>query len=137
MVDDVLLNKAEIIERCLRRIDEEYRGHEGDIDTDYTRQDSIILNIHRACEASIDAAMRVVRLRRLGIPQDSREAFSLLSEAGILPADLSERLQSMVGFRNIAVHDYRKLNLVIVRSIIEKRLPDFIAFSRIILDLAF
>ncbi len=43
MADDVLLNKVAIIERCLRRIDEEYRGHEGEIDTDYTRQDSMCL----------------------------------------------------------------------------------------------
>lgn len=82
MADDVLLNKVEIIERCLRRIDEEYSGHESELDTDYTRQDSIILNLQRACEAAIDAAMHVVRLRRLGIPQDSREAFVMLREGG-------------------------------------------------------
>jgi len=137
MPDDVLLNKVGIIERCLHRVDEVYRGHEGELESDYTRQDSIVLNIQRACEASIDAAMHVVRLRHLGIPQDSREAFVLLSEAGVLPVDLSDQLQSMVGFRNIAVHDYRKLSLEIVRSIIQKRLPDFREFSRIILDLGF
>lgn len=137
MADDVLLNKSEIIERCLRRIDEEYRGHEDKLDSDYRRQDSIILNLQRACEASIDAAMHLVHLRRLGIPQDSREAFALLREAGVLPVDLSNRLQAMVGFRNIAVHDYRKLNLEIVRSIIQKRLPDFSAFARIMVKLAF
>lgn len=136
MADDVLLNKVEIIERCLRRIGEEYSGHEDDLDTDYTRQDSIILNLQRACEASIDAAMHVVRLRRLGIPQDSREAFVMLCEAGVLPVELSTHLQAMVGFRNIAVHDYRKLNIEIVRSIIQKRLADFRDFSRIILELA-
>lgn len=136
MADDVLLNKVAIIERCLGRIDEEYRGHEGEIDTDYTRQDSIILNLQRACEAAIDAAMHVVRLRRLGIPQDSREAFTMLREAGVLPAELSDHLQAMVGFRNIAVHDYRKLNIEIVRSIIQQRLPDFREFSRVILKLA-
>ena len=136
MADDVLLNKVEIIERCLRRIVEEYSGHEDDLDTDYTRQDSIILNLQRACEASIDAAMHVVRLRRLGIPQDSREAFVMLREAGVLRVELSTHLQAMVGFRNIAVHDYRKLNIEIVRSIIQKRLADFREFSQIILQLA-
>jgi len=137
MPDDVLLNKVGIIERCLHRIDEEYLGHEDELGTNYTRQDSIILNIQRTCEASIDAAMHIVRLRHLGVPQDSREAFSLLSEAEILPLSLSDRLQTMVGFRNIAVHDYRKLNLEIVRNIIQKRLPDFREFSRIVLELGF
>ena len=37
MADDVLLNKAAIIERCLNRIDEEYRGHEQEFETNFTR----------------------------------------------------------------------------------------------------
>ncbi len=43
------------------------------LETYFTRQDSIILNLHRACEASIDAAMHLVRVKRLGIPQESRD----------------------------------------------------------------
>ena len=80
--------------------------------------------------------MHVVRLRRLGIPQDSREAFAMLHEAGVLSAELTGHLQAMIGFRNIAVHYYRKLNIEIVRSIIQKRLGDFRDFSQIILRLA-
>jgi len=43
------------------------------LETYITRQDSIILNLQRACEASIDAAMHLVRVKRLGIPQESRD----------------------------------------------------------------
>ncbi|MBI2320124.1 MAG: DUF86 domain-containing protein [Betaproteobacteria bacterium] len=111
MADDVLLNKAAIIERCLRRIGEEYQGHEPELDANFTRQDAIILNLLRACEASIDAAMHIVRQRRLGLPQESREAFRLLEGAGLLTEELSGDMQKMVGFRNIAVHDYRKINV--------------------------
>ena len=75
MVDDVLLNKVAIVERCLLRIEAEYIGHEDEFDTNYTRQDSIILNLQRTCEASIDIAMHLVRIHKLGIPQESREAF--------------------------------------------------------------
>ena len=54
MSDDVLLNKASIIERCLKRIDEEYQDSPGNLTDNIERQDSIILNLQRACEASID-----------------------------------------------------------------------------------
>lgn len=135
MVSDVLVNKAAIIERCLARVLEEYRGHEGDFDKDFTRQDSVILNLQRACEASIDAAMHLVRINKLGVPQESRDAFSMICGAGIIDAALRDRLQAMVGFRNIAVHDYRKLNLDIVRSIIETRLEDFRAFVTTVLKI--
>ena len=36
----------------------------------------------------------------------------------------------MVGFRNIAVHDYQNLNLEIVVAIVEKNLGDFEGFIR-------
>ena len=47
-----------------------------------SRQDSILLNLQRCCEAAIDLAMHWVRVRRLGLPQESREAFTLLHDAG-------------------------------------------------------
>jgi uncharacterized protein YutE (UPF0331/DUF86 family) len=84
MVDDVLLNKVAIIERCLARLEQEYLGHEDGLDTNLTRQDSIILNLQRCCEAAIDLAMHGVRVRRLGLPQESREAFTLLHDVGLL-----------------------------------------------------
>lgn len=132
-MDDVLLNKAAIIERCLRRIDEEYRGAEKELETNFTKQDSIVLNLQRACEATIDMGNHVVRLRRLGIPQSSRDTFALLERAGLLDHGLSGRLQGMVGFRNVAVHDYQTLNLGVLRAILENNLGDFQGLSRALL----
>lgn len=135
MVDDVLLNKVAIVERCLLRIETEYLGHEDEFATNYTRQDSIILNLQRVCEASIDIAMHLVRIHKLGIPQESREVFDMLAENGMLEPDLRDRLKAMVGFRNIAVHDYRKLNLEIVRNVVTMHLGDFRNFTSAVLRL--
>lgn len=136
MADDVLLNKAAIIERCLARIAEEYQGHEDELETNFTRQDAIVLNLLRTCEASIDAAMHIVRQRRLGLPQESRDAFRLLEEAGLLTRELSAEMQKMVGFRNVAVHNYRKLSMEILRSILSGRLGDFRDYVRTIIGKA-
>jgi len=130
-MDDVLLNKAAIIERCLLRIDEEYDDEEM-LESNFTKQDAIILNLQRACESSIDAAMHIVRIRRLGIPQQSRDAFSMLEKEALLSKQLSEHLQAMVGFRNIAVHQYQDLNLDILKSILNERLCDFREFVSIL-----
>ena len=133
MVSDVLLNKVAIIERCLVRVEEEYCGHEDELETNYTRQDSIILNLQRACEASIDAAMHLVRVKKLGIPQESREAFDMLCASGIITQTLCDRLKAMVGFRNVAVHDYKALNLEVVVNILEVHLDDFKQFGQSVL----
>lgn len=128
MPDDVLLNKVAAIERALARVREEYAGEDTNLFDNPTRQDAILLNLQRACESAIDLAMHLVRADHLGIPQESRDAFGLLADGGVVDADLAERLQKMVGFRNIAVHDYERLNLQIVRSIVTERLHDFERF---------
>lgn len=78
--------------------------------------------------------MYVVSQRRLGLPQESRDAFTLLQTAGILPADLAIRMQKMVGFRNVAVHECDKMNLDIVKSIITTRLDDILTFGKKLLQ---
>ena len=135
-MDDVLLNKASSIERCLQRINEEYLVHKDELESNFTRQDAIILNLQRACESSIDAAMHLVRVNRLGVPQQSRDAFSMLSDANMLDSKLASDMQAMVGFRNVAIHDYRKLNMDILRAILETHLTDFRDFANSILKSA-
>ena len=135
MVDDIVLNKVATIERCVARIQEVHAGQEEHLTEDFTKQDSIVLNLQRACEASIDLAMHIVRMRRLGVPQDSRSAFELLQSGSVLNRELSEQMQHMVGFRNIAVHDYTNLNLAIVHAIITDHLSDFLAFTKKMLSL--
>lgn len=127
MTDDIRINKSQIIRRCLARVREEYRGDPTRLD-DFTIQDSIILNLQRACEAAIDLAMHFIAAYSLDTPQTSRDAFRLLHTAGVLAAETAARMQRMVGFRNIAVHDYQGLQLSIVQAIVEKHLGDFETF---------
>lgn len=136
MADDVVLAKVEIVERCLRRIREEYANTPANLHDNWTRQDSILLNLERACQASIDLALRLVALHGLGLPKESRDAFELLLQRGLLNEELARSMQRMVGFRNLAVHNYRKVDLKIVQAIVEKRLDDFAAFCRCGLQLS-
>ena len=138
MADDVVVNKTSIIERCLRRVREEYDGdpsnlHDDITRQDITRQDAIILNLQRACQVAIDLAMHLVHEHELGVPQESREAFAILEEEEHLELDLSRRLMRTVGFRNVAVHEYQSLSLDIVQSIIEDHLTDFRQFTERVL----
>ena len=130
MPDDVLLNKCEIVERCLKRIQEDYEGHESELSDDFMRQDAILLNIQRMCQASIDLAMHVVRVSALGLPRESRGSFELLKSAQLMDAELADKMMKMVGFRNLAVHNYQSIDLEIVHAIINQHLNDFRALTR-------
>ncbi len=127
MKSDIALNKAAIIRRCLRRVREEYAGDPSRL-ADFTIQDSVVLNLLRACEAAIDLAMHFVAEKRLGIPQTSRDAFELMATEGLVSRQVADAMKSMVGFRNIGVHSYQELQLPILESILERNLGDFDAY---------
>ncbi|MHB0817960.1 type VII toxin-antitoxin system HepT family RNase toxin [Stutzerimonas stutzeri] len=133
MADDVLINKAATIERCVRRAREEYQRGPDSFASDYTRQDAAILNIQRACEAALDMGQHLIRRERLGIPQSARDVFTLLAQAGWIDPTLADALKRMVGFRNIAVHDYQALQLPITVAIIQKHLVEFLDYSQALL----
>ncbi|WP_285817799.1 hypothetical protein [Echinimonas agarilytica] len=50
-MNDVIINKIATLEHCLKRIQDVYQEAGAGFDTDYTRQDSVILNLQRASEA--------------------------------------------------------------------------------------
>jgi uncharacterized protein YutE (UPF0331/DUF86 family) len=125
MVDDVVLNKAAIIERCVKRVREEYAAAGANFATNHTRQDAAILNLQRACEATLDIANHLLRRHKLGVPQSAREAFDLLEAGGLIPSDLAT---------SIAVHDYQKLLIPVTVRIITQHLEEFEQFTRHLLQ---
>ncbi len=135
MADDVLLNKADIIEKCIRRIHEEFAGDPANLRVNQTKQDSILLNLERACQAAIDMAMRIVKKEKLGLPKESRESFDMIFNAGHIDEKLCKKMHGLVGFRNTAIHNYRKLDLDIVEAIIKKHLVDFTELSKRLINL--
>lgn len=134
MGNDIILNKIEIIERCLERIEEVYDNNPNNL-KNYTLQDSMVLNLQRGIEAAIDIAMNIVSENKLGIPQSSRDAFELLQENGLISEELMHNMNNMIGFRNIAVHNYQKLDIEILQNIIEIHLSDFNEFIEVIIKI--
>jgi uncharacterized protein YutE (UPF0331/DUF86 family) len=128
MVDDAVVNKAATIERCLARVVEEFGDDGVELAVDQRRQDALVLNLLRACETAIDLAMHVVRVRGLGAPQSSRDAFVRLVDAGLMDRESGDDLQRMVGFRSIAVRRYQDLDLDVLRAIVRQESGRFGAF---------
>jgi len=133
-MNEILLQKQATIKHCIIRMNEVYNNDSKNL-SDLTRQDSIILNLQRICQASIDMAMYVVSTRKLGLPKASQDGFKLLKEAHFINSSLSTSLMNMMGFCNIAIHDYPSLDLNILQAILEKHIDDFLTFAQIVIQL--
>lgn len=132
--DDVIINKTESIRKCVARAREEYIADRDSFLKNFSRQDAAILNIQRGCEQAIDLANHIVKLLRLGVPNEARDSFEFLFRKQIISEDLSNKLNKMIGFRNVAIHEYQDLNLNILVSVIEKNLDDLLEFCKVILQ---
>jgi uncharacterized protein YutE (UPF0331/DUF86 family) len=133
VADDVVIQKLASIDRCLAAVRRYVAGDLGRLEEPMVL-DAVVLNLQRACEQAIDAACREVSRRGLGVPADSADAFSLLERERVLSSAVAERMRRMVGFRNVAIHEYRRLDPAIVRTVVEHRLGDFEALCRELVD---
>lgn len=125
---DVVLAKVAVIDRCLQRIADVHGPRAATllpVDVD----DITVLSLTRAAQAAIDLAAHVASTEGYGLPTSLAETFSLLAGHGVIPPQLADRLRKMVGFRNIAVHDYQTIDPKIVDSIVRNHLDDLRQFA--------
>lgn len=130
----VILNKYETIEKCIHRINEEYEDTPSNLE-DYRRNDAIVLNLQRACQAVMDIATYMVSTKALGMPHTNSEAFEILYQNNLINEEVLKNMKGMIGFRNIAVHAYREVDNEILQDVIEKHLNDLIEFARQMLNI--
>jgi uncharacterized protein YutE (UPF0331/DUF86 family) len=128
-----VLNKKESVERCISQIKTYYAlPSEVEFEEDYMKQDAISINLQRACEQCIDLANHTIKTLKLGLPKESRESFRLLATAKVIPHELAGRLEGMVGFRNVLVHEYQRMDIGLMIKVIEQHLDDLVEFTNCI-----
>jgi len=128
-MNDIIIHKIQSIQRCVARAREEYQGNPAGFETDFTKQDAAIFNVLRALELAIDLANHIIKSRGMGIPASSAESFELLQRRRVIDLRLTEELKNMVHFRNVAIHDYQRLDLNILKSVIVSGLDDLVLFG--------
>ncbi len=120
---DIVLAKITSIQKCLKRI-KDVTGLNPDSLEELNSQDIFILNLQRAVQSAIDLAAHVVASEGLGISDTVKGNFVLLEKERILGKRLSTKMKAMVGFRNIAIHDYQSINIEILKAILTEHLKD-------------
>jgi len=131
---DLILTKAGSVKKHLRRI---IKKRDTDLHTflkDIDRQESILFNLQMAVQNCVDIAAHIVSDEGLGVPGSTNEMFYLLEENGFLHSALTEKIVKAVGFRNLIVHEYAKLDLEQVFEISQEDVNDFNEYLKAIFN---
>ncbi len=128
MDKQVVANKIESLRRCLDRVEQRCPPDLEQLLHDLDAQDVLTLNLSRAVQICVDISLHILTSSSQPMPQTMGEAFTALVDEEVISGDIAEKMQKAVGFRNIAMHEYEKMNWAIVYSIATERLGDFKAF---------
>lgn len=128
MTDRPLVEKRlAVIDACvadLRRL-----ARVDQLETDVRERRFVEHTLQIAIQAALDVASHIVSDRRLGEPATNRELFLLLERDGWIAPELRGRLADMAGFRNVLVHGYDDVDLMIVRDVLTNHLDDLGRFN--------
>ena len=130
--EDIVLAKVSTIRKAvatIRSLESELPGGE----KEWMRLDLTVLNLQRAVEAAIDVASHLISANGWELPRDARHAFEILVTHGVIAGTSLKVLHAAVGFRNIAVDDYAKLDPQVVRGIAADHLGDLEEFANAVL----
>jgi uncharacterized protein YutE (UPF0331/DUF86 family) len=121
--------------RLLRSITDDISVLSREADADASRrQDPIWLRgvkytFVTAIEACVDVAQHICATEGWGPPADNGDAVRLLGEHGVLAPALARSIRQAVGFRNVLVHEYVRVNDDIVTDRLKalSDLQDFVS----------
>lgn len=130
---DVVMAKSATVRRCIEAI--RRVGRADPPVPDWMAQDLYVLNLQRAIQGCLDLAHHPIGANRCDLPRSAAQAMEILAREGVLPQASCATMVAMVGFRNIAVHEYAALDPAVVRAIVGKHLPDLEAFTARVIDL--
>lgn len=128
---DAVLSKISIVKNCLNSIKKATELEPSKLEETFI-QDVFVLNLQRAIQACIDIANIIIALNGFKLPAAYKDSFLILSQNSVIDNNLAKKMINMVGFRNIAVHEYQELNTDILKSILLNNLRDFEEFYSII-----
>lgn len=105
-----------------------------ELEKDPIKKGAIERYLQLAIEACVDIAEMIISDQRLRTPQTASEAIVVLGERGILNNNFAEQFTKAVGFRNILIHDYVKIDYELVLKNLKSNLSDFHRFIKAVLE---
>jgi uncharacterized protein YutE (UPF0331/DUF86 family) len=124
----VIASKLESLRRCMDRITTKKPESLDQLLADIDMQDILALNLERSIQLCVDIANHILSNLDDSPAMSMAESFERLSEKEIISNELGKNLKKAVGFRNLSVHAYDKIDWHLVWNILEGDLKDLVRF---------
>lgn len=130
--EDLIRAKLDSLGRCLERIREKCPAEAQSLAGDFDRQDVLAVNLERAVQLCVDIASHLIAGSNHPPPQTMGDAFDALADLQIIDSNLAGSLRRAVGFRNLSVHAYDKLDWETVHRSAAEGVKDLALFGSVL-----
>ncbi|MBM3335667.1 DUF86 domain-containing protein [Candidatus Sumerlaeota bacterium] len=120
-----------LIDQNLRRLHDKRRLSPGQFIEDHDCQSAVLLLLLQAIESSIRIGAALIAARKLRPADSYKGVFHSLFYNQIIPEGLRDRLVTMVGFRNLVIHQYWEIKPEVVYQVLQDHLNDIEEFAQI------
>lgn len=126
---EVIEQKIESLRRCVERVRQKAPETAAALEKDPDAQDILTLNLTRSVQLCVDIGAHLIAEQDKPAPDTMGQTFDVLSDMGVISAELAVRMKKAVGFRDIAVHNYEAIDWEITHAIATRHMDDFAAFA--------
>lgn len=134
MLSPVIFNKISIklekLDEYLKILKDTQKVNKKSFTSDYHFFGLAERYLQLSIEILLDTGKLILAEKNFSRPDNTQEIFSILHDNKILSAKLTEKIQGIVNFRNILVHEYEKIDRNIVYEKLQENLNDFIKFRK-------
>jgi len=124
----ILAERTASVERHLARVAQRLPSDPGQLRPSTDASDAVLLHLWQATQIVIDLALALCVRLDLGTPQGYGDAFRRLQGAGVVSAELADRMVRACGFRDVVAHAYEGLDLLRVHRAATEGPEDLRAF---------
>ncbi len=136
LVDKLLVGrKLAEIEVYINQINEYSSVSVATYDNNWKTQRIVERTLQMLIEICIDVANHLISDKNMRLPTGYADTFKVLMENKVISKELCKTMEKMAKFRNVIVHQYEKIDPVIVVSILHKNLGDFEKYKKAILKI--
>jgi uncharacterized protein YutE (UPF0331/DUF86 family) len=129
---NVIENKISAVRKYLAVLDRYQKYTRTEIENDIDIRGAVERYLYLVTQSTIDLAESIIAYRKLRKPSTMAESFHILHEAGLISAELMQRLVQMAGFRNVIAHAYEDLDYDIVFDVLHNGRKDISAFLEVV-----
>jgi uncharacterized protein YutE (UPF0331/DUF86 family) len=101
-----------------------------DLASDFKLRGAVERYLQVSIECIVNIGNEIIPSLKLQRSERYRDIPYILAEAKILPKTFAETIASMIGLRNLLVHDYASIDLDLVYEFLQTKLPNFEAFTK-------